>query len=149
MTPTTKETTIMKDERNLHLKVQELCDCFATTDPLKEMSRIPADAGEEEIGLKWLALAALHGVNNNADKITLRKGEDGGIRVTAEYRPTELPSPGSAVGDKVLEAIREITHIDADRGETRLALGIRDSSIDLEVKIKAKKGSQKISLKFP
>jgi hypothetical protein len=149
MTPTTKETTIMKDERNLHLKVQELCDCFATTDPLKEMSRIPADAGEEEIGLKWLALAALHGVNNNADKITLRKGEDGGIRVTAEYRPTELPSPGSAVGDKVLEAIRGITHIDADRGETRLALGIRDSSIDLEVKIKAKKGSQKISLKFP
>ena len=139
----------MKDERNLHLKVQELCDCFATTDPLKEMSRIPAAGGEEEIGLKWLALAALHGVNNNADKITLRKGEDGGIRVTAEYRTAELPSPGSAVGDKVLEAIREITHIDADRGETRLALGIRDSSIDLEVKIKAKNGSQKISLKFP
>ncbi|MDJ0666241.1 MAG: hypothetical protein QNJ61_03160 [Desulfobacterales bacterium] len=139
----------MKDERNLHLKVQELCDCFATTDPLKEMSRIPTAAGEEEIGLKWLALAALHGVNNNADKITLRKGEDGGIHVTAEYRPTELPSPGSAVGDKVLEAIREITHIDADRGETRLALGIRDSSIDLEVKIKAKKGAQKVSLKFP
>ena len=28
----------MKDKRSLHLKVQELCDCFATTDPLKEMS---------------------------------------------------------------------------------------------------------------
>ena len=139
----------MKDERNLHLKVQELCDCFATTDPLKEMSRIPAAAGKEEIGLKWLALAALHGVNSNADKITLRKGEDGDLRVTAEYRPAELPSPGRVVGDKVLEAIREITHIDADRGETRLALGIRDSSIELAVKIKAKDGSQKVSLKFP
>ncbi len=139
----------MKDERNLHLKVQELCDCFATTDPLKEMSRIPAAAGEEEIGLKWLALAALHGVNSNAAKITLRKGEDGDLRVTAEYRPAELPSPGRAVGNKVLEAIREITHIDAERGETRLALGIRDSSIELAVKIKAKDGTQKVSLKFP
>ena len=139
----------MKDERNLHLKVQELCDCFATTDPLKEMSRIPNAAGEEEIGLKWLALAALHGVNSNAAKITLNKTDDGSIRVTAEYRPAELPSPGSDVGEKVVEAIREITHIDADEGKSRLALGMRDSSIDLEVKVKSKKGSHKVSLKFP
>ena len=139
----------MKDERNLHLKVQELCDCFATTDPLREMSQIPSAAGEEDIALKWLALAALHGVNSNASKITLSKGEDGNVRVTAEYRPSDLPSPGAAVGDQILAAIRGITHIDTDRGETRLALGIRDSSIDLGVKIKAKKDSQKISLKFP
>ncbi len=28
----------MKEKRNVHLKVQELCDCYATNDPLKEMS---------------------------------------------------------------------------------------------------------------
>ncbi len=139
----------MKDERNLHLKVQELCDCFSTTDPLREMSQVPAAAGEEEIALKWLALAALHGVNSNASKITLQKGDDGNVRVTAEYRPAELPSPGTAVGDMIFAAIREITHIDADKGKTRLALGMRDSSIDLEVKIKSKKGHEKVSLKFP
>ena len=61
----------------------------------------------------------------------------------------EFDDAANHSGEKVLEAIRGITHIDADRGETRLALGIRDSSIDLEVKIKAKKSSQKISLKFP
>ncbi|MDJ0802337.1 MAG: hypothetical protein QNI97_05655 [Desulfobacterales bacterium] len=138
----------MKDERNLHLKVQELCDCFATTDPLREMSQIPSAAGEEDIALKWLALAALHGVNSNASKITLSKGDDGNVRVTAEYRPSDLPSPGTVVGDKIVAAIREITHIDADKGQTRLALGMRDSSIDLEVKIKAKKGRDKVSLKF-
>ena len=139
----------MKDERNLHLKVQELCDCFSTTDPLREMSQVPAAAGEEEIALKWLALAALHGVNSNASKITLQKGDDGNVRVTAEYRTAELPSPGTAVGDQIFAAIREITHIDADKGKTRLALGMRDSSIDLEVKIKSKKGHEKVSLKFP
>lgn len=139
----------MKDERNFHLKVQELCDCYATTDPLREMSQIPASADEEEIALKWLALAALHGVNSNASKITLRKGEDDRIRVTAEYRTTELPSPGSAVGEKILSAVRSITHIDASKGESRLALGMRDSSIDLQVKIKSKRGQEKISIKFP
>jgi hypothetical protein len=139
----------MKDERNLHLKVQELCDCYVTTDPLREMSQIPTSADEEDVALKWLALAALHGVNNNASKITLRKGDDGNIQVTAEYRTTELPSPGGAVGDKILTAIREITHIDSDKGKTRLALGMRDSSIDLEVKVKSKKGYEKLSLKFP
>jgi hypothetical protein len=138
----------MKDERNLHLKVQELCDCFATTDPLREMSQIPSTEGEEDIALKWLALAALHGVNNNASKITLTKGDDGNVKVTAEYRPTELPSPGTAVGDKILAAIRDITHIDADKGTTQLALGMRDSSIELGVKIKSKKGKEKLSLKF-
>ncbi len=138
----------MKDERNLHLKVQELCDCFATTDPLREMSQIPSAAGEEDIALKWLALAALHGVNSNASKITLTRDEDGSVRVTAEYRLSELPSPGEAVGDKILAAIREITHIDEDKGKTQLALGMRDSSIDLAVKIKSKKGQEKVSLKF-
>ena len=139
----------MKDERNLHLKVQELCDCFATTDPLREMSQIPAAADEEEIGLKWLALAALHGVNSNASKITLSKADDGNIRVTAEYRTAELPSPGANVGDKILAAVRAITHIDADKGKTQLALGMRDSSVDLEVKLKSKKGYEKVSIKFP
>ncbi len=139
----------MKDERNLHLKVQELCDCFATTDPLREMSQIPAAADEEEIALKWLALATLHGVNSNASKITLHKGDDGNFRVTAEYRTAELPSPGTAVGDKIFAAVREITHIEADKGKTQLALGMRDSSIDLKVKIKSKNGQGKISLKFP
>ena len=139
----------MKDERNLHLKVQELCDCYATTDPLREMSLIQTTAGQEDIALKWIALAALHGVNSNAKKITLAKGDDGNIRVTAEYRASELPSPGNAVGEQIMAAVREITHIEADKGQTQLALGMRDSSIDLEVKIKSKKGSDRLSLKFP
>lgn len=85
----------MTDTVSLHLKVQELCNCFATTDPLKEMSSVKGGADKEEAALKWLALAALHGVNNNAEKISITKTDDGNVKVTAKYRKTDLPSPGS------------------------------------------------------
>jgi hypothetical protein len=56
----------MKDTESVHKKVQEMCDCYATTDPLREMSILKNDADKEEAAVKWLALVALHGVNNNA-----------------------------------------------------------------------------------
>ena len=139
----------MKNSSSMHKNVQEMCDCYATTDPLKEMSTLSSDSDPKVAAIKWLALAALHGVNNNAEKISLYRGEDGTVSLVAEYRPTELPSPGDAVGQEIVDAFREMTHIDADKGETALALGIRDSSIDLKVKIKKKHGGEKITIKFP
>jgi hypothetical protein len=144
-----KGIPIMKEKRNRHLKVQELCDCYATTDPLQEMSRLPHDTDQEEGALKWLALAALHGINNNASRITIHKTPEEGVKVTAEYRRSELPSPGEDVGQHIFEAVRQITHIDASKGKTQLALGLRDSSVDLRIKIKSKDGHEKMSIKFP
>ena len=139
----------MKDSDNVHKKVQEMCDCYTTTDPLKEMSILKNDPDTESAAIKWVALAALHGVNSNAEKISISSGEDGKTTVMVEYRITELPSPGYDVGRKIFEAFRDITHIDADKGRTALALGIRDSSIDLNIKIKKKEGSNKITIAFP
>jgi hypothetical protein len=139
----------MKDKGSLHLKVQELCDCFATTDPLKEMSDITAEADKNQAALKWLALAALHGVNNSAEKISITRTDDGNVSVTAEYRKKDLPSPGSEVAEKIIEAVAGITHIEGDKGKTPLALGIRDSSVDLKIKMKTKNGGKKITIKFP
>ena len=139
----------MKEKRNIHLKVQELCDCYATTDPLQEMSRLAEDDDKAEGALKWLALAALHGVNSNASKITIRKRPGQDIRVTAEYRLAELPSPGDAVGEHIFSAVRDVTHIEEAKGKSMLALGLRDSSVDLHVKVKSKNGEEKISIKFP
>jgi hypothetical protein len=139
----------MKDTESLHKKVQEMCDCYATSDPLREMSVVKDDADAREAALKWLGLAALHGVNNNAEKITVRRSADGQVTVVAKYRESELPSPGSNVGEAIIQAIREITHIEGDKGKTALALGIRDSSVDLKVKVKSKGDEQKVSIKFP
>jgi hypothetical protein len=137
----------MKEKRNLHQKVQEMCNCYATTDPLKSMSQMANEDGEDA-AVKWLALAALHGVNANARKITIFQAGDQSVRVVADYRPTDLPAPSKAVAEKVMEAVREITHIEADKGKLPLSLGIRDSSIDIEVKVKSEGGENKISLKF-
>ncbi|WP_300457671.1 hypothetical protein [Desulfobacula sp.] len=139
----------MKDTENLHLKVQELCDCFSTTDPLKEMSEVKNDENTGDAALKWLALSVLHGVNNNAKKISIKQALDGTVSVTAEYRDTQIPSPGAGVAEKIFEAVREITHIEEKKGKIRLALGIRDSSLDLEIKVKDKDDYKKVSIKFP
>ena len=139
----------MKEKRNLHLKVQEMCDCYATGDPLKEMSIVQNEEDKEEAAVKWLALAALHGVNNNAEEITITHHSDGRVRVVAEYRETELPSPGQEVGKKIVDTVREITHIEADKGKIPLALGIRNDSIELDIKFKAKEDKEKIIIKFP
>ena len=139
----------MKEKRNIHLKVQEMCDCYATTDPLKEMSEITSESDQEEAAAKWLALAALHGVNNNAKEISISRSKDGKIKVTAKYRESELPSPGSAIGERILNAVREITHIDSGKGKSPLALGIREDSIELKIKMKSKDTGEQVTLTFP
>ena len=139
----------MKEKRNVHLKVQELCDCYATNDPLKEMSTVKNEGDKDEAALKWLALSALHGVNGNAKEITITRSKDGEITVTAKYRESELPSPGSDIGAKIIEAVREITHIEGDKGETPLALGIRNDSIEIQVTMNSEEDKEKVTLKFP
>jgi len=138
----------MKDKETLHKRVQEQIDCFATTDPLKEMSELQKDKDTAEAALKWLALAALHGINMNAEKISVLKSEDGQLKVTAKYRPAVLPSPGPDIGTKIISTVREITHLEAEKGKITLVLGIRDGSVDLKVKVKKDEHGEKITLKF-
>lgn len=139
----------MKDASNLHLKVQNLCDCFATTDPLKEMSEVSRDTDTEEAALKWIALAVLHGINNNAEEVAIMTTADGKVKVTAEYRKTDLPSPGTVVGEKIVQAIRSITDMEDARDESILALGIRNNSMDLKIKARREGKDEKIVIVFP
>jgi hypothetical protein len=139
----------MKDKHSLHLKVQELCDCFATTDPLKEMSVLEKDEDKDEAALKWLALAILHGINANAKKISISRSRDGKVKVMSEYRKVDLPNPGSEIGGKIIEAVRGITHLEGEKGKTPLAVGIRDGSIEMNVKLKKEEGGESVTLKFP
>jgi hypothetical protein len=139
----------MKDKETLHRKVQELIDCFATADPLKEMWLLKKTEADEEAPLKWLALAVLHGINAGAKEISVIRSDDGGLRVEAEYRKAELPGPGSIIGERIFESLRRITHMEGDKGKTVLAMGVREGSIDLSVKIDKGKEGEKLTLKFP
>jgi hypothetical protein len=139
----------MKDSTNLHLKVQEMCDCYATNDPLKEMSKIQKDKDTDEAVVKWLALAVLHGINNNADKITVQQDQDGAVTVMAKYKKTELPPPGSEIGGKIIKAIREIAHLDKSKDKSLLAIGFRNNSLELKVSASDKKGEATATIEFP
>lgn len=137
----------MKEKRNLHLKVQEMCDCYAANDPLKAMSQMANESDADEAAVKWIALATLHGINSNAKKIKISSTGDA-VVVTAEYRPAELPAPSEAIADKIMSTMREITHIEDTKGMIPLSLGVRDSSIDINVKVKSKKEKNSVTLEF-
>ncbi|RPJ22062.1 MAG: hypothetical protein EHM26_02220 [Desulfobacteraceae bacterium] len=139
----------MKDKQSLHLRVQQLVDCYGDSEPLREMSIIEKEKDKEEAALKWLALATLHGIDAGAEEISVQKGPDGKVRVVAEYRDAELPSPGTTIGEKIIETLRGITHLEGDKEKLPLALGLRDSSIELTVKVKKDKNGETVTLKFP
>jgi hypothetical protein len=131
------------------MKVQEEADCFATSDPLSEMAGLVREKDSEEGALKWIALAVLHGIDRNAEKISLRRNADGGVSVTAKYRKSELPTPPSPIGRKVFDVVKEITHIDGDKGQVPVAIGIRDSSIELDMKLERNGAEEEVVLTFP
>jgi hypothetical protein len=139
----------MKDKQNLQLRVQQLVDCYGDTEPLREMSIVEKEVDKEEAALKWLALATLHGIDAGAEEISVQSGSDGKVRVVAEYREAELPSPGTTIGEKIIQMLRGITHLEGDKGKSPLALGVRDSSIELTVKVKKDKNGESVTLKFP
>jgi hypothetical protein len=139
----------MKDTGSLHKKMQDEIDCHSGTDYLTELSKIKNEPDLQEAALKWLALTVLHGINSNAEEISLKKSGDGGIEITAKYREASLPDPGIEVADKVFETMRGITHIEADKGKTQLSVGVRDSSVDMNIKLKKKDGQESLVLKFP
>jgi hypothetical protein len=139
----------MKDKRSLHLKVQEMCDCFATSDPLKEMALLKNEPDKEEAATKWIALAILHGIDSHAKKISICKAKDGQVKVLAKYKTCALASPGPEIGNKIIETMKQITHIEEEKGKTPLAVGIRDSSIELKVKIEKEDDMEVITFKFP
>jgi hypothetical protein len=139
----------MKDKQNLQLRVQQLVDCYGDTEPLREMSIVEKEVDKEEAALKWLALATLHGIDAGAEEISVQSGPDGKVMVVAEYREAELPSPGTTIGEEIIQTLRGITHLEGDKGKSPLALGVRDSSIELTVKVKKDKNGESVTLKFP
>jgi hypothetical protein len=139
----------MKDKRSLHLEVQEHIDCFANTDPLKEMSEITKDTDKDQAALKWMALAVLHGINFNAKKISLTTSADGTTTVQAKYREATLPSPGKEIGRNIVEAVRRITHFEGDKGKGPLALGVRNDNLEIGVKVERDEHGETVTFKFP
>ncbi len=45
--------------------------------------------------------------------------------------------------------VKKIIHVDSSQGESTLAFGVRNSSMDLQVRTREESGENRVTIKFP
>jgi hypothetical protein len=148
---------MVMDKRNLHLKLQEYCDCYTETDPKPELEAIgrageDSDAAEnpEDVALKFIGLAILYGLKESAKRFSLVETDQGGFQLNMEASGKyKLASPPSRVGGRVFEVMRSITHLESEKAAEPLALGLRNDRIELGVAFDSQGGRRSLTISFP
>ena len=140
-----------KLNRNLHLRLQEMCDCYMETDFLPELAKTATATGGdlEENSIKYLALALLESLTQKAKKLTIKKKDTVQITVTSFDEKITLPTPTDAITDKIFAIMRGITHIEDDNGQSPLAFGLRNGNLEIMVKLKKEGDKESLKLIFP
>lgn len=140
-----------KLNRNFHLKLQEMCDCYMDTDYLPELEKTAAYKGNdiEENSIKYLALALLEALTQKSEKLTIKKTDKVQVRVISFDEKIALPEPTNEMADKIFEIVRAITHIEDAKGESPLAFGLRNGNLDITVKLKKEEDKESLKLIFP
>lgn len=136
---------------NYHLKLQEMCDCYLETDFLPEMQHMsaspPADDLEEN-AIKYLALAIMHAITEQAAKLSLKKKGDTITVIVKDAEKEKLPAPTAAVFAKINEIVRTILHIEEDKGKLPLSLGLRNGEVNVMVKVKREDDKESVAFSF-
>jgi len=137
---------------NLQQKLQEMCDCYMETDfaaQLTAMAKAPSGDKKED-AVKYLALAIMYGVTDKARKISLkRKGDKIKAVLKGPDEKIELPSPPGGLFDDIIDLVRGILHFESGGGRSALALGLRNSRLDLQVILKEKEGKTSLKIVYP
>ncbi|KPK84798.1 MAG: hypothetical protein AMJ94_19780 [Deltaproteobacteria bacterium SM23_61] len=146
---------MIKDDRSYHLRLQEFCDCFMETDFRKELERaskgVSGDPGgdPEELALKFLGLTLLYGANEEAKKISLQKSKEGKVLLSVEARGNyRLPAPSAQLAERVFSLARSMVHLDEDQGKVPFSLGLRNSSMEINMEFARGGGGESLTLTF-
>jgi len=147
---------MIKDDRSYHLRLQEFCDCFMETDFRKELERaskgVSGDPGgdPDELALKFLGLTLLYGANEEAKKISLQKSNQGKVLFSVEARGNyQLIPPSGHLADKIFSVARSMVHLDKDQGKIPFSLGLRNSSLEINLEFARKAGEESLVFVFP
>ena len=133
----------MKDSNSLHLKLQEYADCFSESDAaseLEEISRKGAGGNSTgdltEVALKYLASAILLGIEKEAKKLQITRAGamEGECRLLGK-KEVPLPKPPTGLAQAMIGIVRCITGLEADTGESKLAYGLRNDRLDIDVTV--------------
>ncbi len=138
-------------ERNYHLKLLEMCDCYMETDFLAELRALVKEKNEDldEGAIKFLSLGIMYAVTKQARKLSFKKkGEHVSVIVKNDDKEA-LPSPPLPLYEKIDEIMRAILHLEEDKGGMPLSLGLRNGQMELQVKMERKKDKKSLKIKFP
>lgn len=147
---------MIKDDRSYHLRLQEFCDCFMETDFRKELEQaskgVSGDPGGDldELALKFLGLTLLYGANEEANKISLQKSNRGKVLFSVEARGNyQLIPPSGNLADKIFSVARSMVHLDKDQGKIPFSLGLRNSSLEINLEFARSGGADSLTFIFP
>lgn len=137
----------------LHLKLIEMCDCYLGTDYQSTIQKV-ADSpsvDSEEDALRYLALALLSGITEQARQLSLKRKNDK-VTVTLTREDDEkiaLRPPSPDICNRIFSIMRTILHLDQDKGALPLSLGLKNDQIEVTVKIERKPDKETLKIKFP
>jgi hypothetical protein len=151
-----EDNFMIKDDRSYHLRLQEFCDCFMETDFRKELERaskgVSGDPGgdPDELALKFLGLTLLYGANEEAKKVSLQKSNQGKVLFSVEARGNyQLIPPSGHLADKIFSVARSMVHLDKDQGKIPFSLGLRNSSLEINLEFARSGGADSLTFIFP
>jgi len=138
--------------RTPHLKLQEMCDCYLETNFAKQLTAMVSSKSTDfmEDGFKYLALALLQATTEKAEKLSFEKYNNSIIvTLRSSARKIELPSPSLEIMDAITGIMRDIIHLEEDKGKSPLILGLKNSQLDLLVRVKKDKKKESLTFNFP
>lgn len=134
---------------NPHLKLQEMCDCYLETDYRTQLAKLCKQPGPdpEEEAVRYLALALMHTITEQARKLSLKREKlEIKVKVESDGEKHSLPAPSVDLFNRVTATVRAILHLEGEKGESLLSLGLRNGAVEMRVKIREK--DDEVALRF-
>jgi hypothetical protein len=125
----------MTEQESSHLRLQQQIDCQLETKARNALETWEFGGWNEEPGtdgdeapLRYLALVLLDAIEERATRLSLDK--DAGVTVYADHTYALPKAPAHYIA-RALEILREITGMSELAGQGKLALGLRNDSLEL------------------
>ncbi len=136
---------------NVHQKLIEMCDCYMETDHIQQLKRLANSESKDidEDAVKYLALALLHAVSEKARKLTFKKKKGKYTILYENDGKNSLPIPAHDIIEKIFANCRSIMHLEEDKGKMPLSLGLKNDSIEVQMKIELKGDDEALKFKMP
>jgi len=147
----------MKDPKSLHLKLQEYADCYSESDAARELEEISEKgAGGEvtgditDVALKYLSSSILLGIEEEAQKLQIAsQGPMQGDCKLIGKKETPLPKPPIGLAREMMGIVRCITGLEGDVGESKLAYGLRNDRLEIDVTVHKSGDKEVMGLTLP